>query len=206
MKKILLVVAISLVSLKSFSQAKTYYKDIVGECVGESVADKAMIDDIVKNCVKGKYFANHDFETINDDIIITDKIKTPILLVAAATWCAPCWGEVPSINKIAKLYEGQLEVIVLFWDTKEKMTKIASQFENGISLIPSKSLTKDKSTIMVGGFIHKLDYPAAYLISKDKKIIGFKRGAAYPTKKMGWDKVNEINEQQLNDFIKPALK
>ncbi|WP_431166108.1 TlpA family protein disulfide reductase [Tenacibaculum halocynthiae] len=205
MKKLLLVLLTLTVQI-SFSQAKEFYKDAVNDCIVSPSKDAAMLNDIVENCVKGKYISNYDFTTIDGKVISTDKVDKPILLIVAATWCAPCWGEIPALNKMVEKYNGQMEFVMLFWDQKKGAERMAKKLDKRIQLVASSEENSDKSTVTINGFIHKLDYPTAYLISKDKQIINFKRGAASPSKKMGWDEVNKINEKQLEEFLKPVLQ
>ncbi|CAM1371208.1 conserved hypothetical protein [Tenacibaculum litopenaei] len=205
MKKLLLVLLVLTVQL-GYSQSKEYYKDAVNNCIVNSNKDAAMLNDIVNNCVKGKYIANYDFTTVDGEVISTDKVDKPILLIAAATWCAPCWGEIPALNKMVEKYDGQMQFVMIFWDTKENVAKMAEKLDKRIKLVASEAEHADKSTIEVNGFIHMLDYPTAYLISKDKQILNFKRGAASPSKKLTWEQVNEMNEKQLEEFVKPVLQ
>ncbi|WP_417801114.1 TlpA family protein disulfide reductase [Tenacibaculum sp.] len=210
-----------LTSLNSYSQTteKIYYKDIVGNCIedlnkqiNQAWKDKEnkkaikLFDSLVNNCIKGKYLSNYDFKTIKNKTISTGKINTPIVLLTSANWCGPCWGEIPTLNKLAQKYDGQIEFIVLFWNKKKDLRKMASKYDKRIHLIPSKTEPLDKSSILINGFNHKLDYPAAYLIDEHKKILDMTRGAAFPNKNMGWGKVNKINEKKLTEFIKPVTK
>ena len=39
-----------------------------------------------------------------------------------------------------------------------------------------------------------------------KRFVNVKRGAATPTKEVGWDKVNEINTKNFEEFLAPILK
>ncbi len=205
MKRLLLVLALIAVS-KTFAQKKIYYKDIVDDCIATSSNDAAMLDDIVYNCIRDKYISNYDFTSIDGKTISTDKIEKPIVLLTAATWCAPCWGEIPALNKLVEKYNDKVEFIMLFWDKDEGVKRMAKKLDKRIFLVPSKEKLSDRSSIRISGFIHKLDYPSAYLITGKKKILDFKRGALSPTKKMGWDEVNEVNEKELEAFIKPVVK
>ena len=220
MKQILLILTISL-TIQTYSQTteKVFYKDVVDDCVenlnqqiNQAWADKEnekakkLFEQLINECIKGKYLSNYDFKDIKKDIVSTDKIEKPILLLTSATWCAPCWGEIPTLNKLAKKYDGEIELIVLFWNKKKDLKKMAKKYDKRIHLIPSENEPTDKSSIMISGFNHKLDYPAAYLIDKDKKIIDLTRGAAFPSDKMSWDEANEINEKKLTEFIEPVTK
>lgn len=217
----LLFIIVFLISLNAWTQTteKIYYKDIVDSCIDdlnkeinlawknkENKKGIALFDTLVNKCIKGKYLSNYNFKTIKKEVISTDKVSKPIVLLTSATWCGPCWGEIPALNKLAKKHKGEIEFIVLFWNRKKDLKKMAKQYDKSIHLIPSESEPIDKSSILISGFNHKLDYPGVYLIDKDKKILDFTRGAAFPNKNMGWDEVNEINEKKLTNFIKPVTK
>lgn len=197
---------IVLTATQSFSQKKIYYKDIVDACIATSSTDAAQLDDIVYNCIRDKYISNYDFTSINGETISTDAIKKPIVLLTAASWCAPCHGEIPALNKIVEKYNDKVKFIMLFWDKEDGVKRMAKKLDERIFLVPSTEKLKDRSSIRISGFIHKLDYPGAYLISENKRILDFKRGALSPTKKMGWDEVNKINEEEFEKFIQPIVK
>ncbi|MBA6316923.1 thioredoxin family protein [Cellulophaga baltica] len=220
MKQTLLILTLTFtVQFYAQTDGKTYYKDVVENCVedlnkqiNQAWADKEnekakkLFEQLIDDCIKGKYLSNYDFKTIKKDIISTDKIDKPILLLTSATWCAPCWGEIPTLNKLAEKYDGELELIVLFWNKKKDLKKMAGKYDMRIHLIPSENEPTDKSSIMISEFNHKLDYPAAYLIDKDKKIIDLTRGAAFPSDKMTWEEANDINEKKMTEFISPIIK
>ncbi|MBE7630017.1 TlpA family protein disulfide reductase [Tenacibaculum piscium] len=205
MNKIVLILTL-LLATQGFSQKRIYYKDIVEECISTASNDAAMLDDVVYNCIKDKYISNYNFTSIKGETISTDAIDTPIVLLAAATWCAPCWGEIPALNKMVEKYDGKVTFIMLFSDLEKGVTRMAEKLDKRIFLVPSKEKLENRSSLKVAGFIHKLDYPSAYLITDNKRILDFKRGALSPTKKMGWDEVNKINEQELDEFIKAVIK
>lgn len=205
MNKLLLLLTLLFVT-QTFSQKKIYYKDIVDDCITTSSTDAAMLDDVVYNCIKDKYISNYDFTSINGETISTKDINVPIVLLAAATWCAPCWGEIPALNKMVEKYDGKVKFIMLFWDMEKGVKRMAEKLDKRIFLVPSKEKLKNKSSIRISGFIHKLDYPSAYLITENKKILDFKRGALTPTKSRSKDEANKINEKELDDFIKHVVK
>lgn len=220
MKQTLLIFSLTFtIQFYAQSDGKTYYKDVVEDCIEElneqiqlawankeNEKAKKLFQQVIDDCVKGKYLSNYNFKTIERKIIKTDEIDKPILLMTSATWCPPCWGEIPTLNKLAVKYEKDLQIIVLFWNKRKDLKKMAANYDKRIHLIPSEEEPIDDSTIMISGFIHKLDYPAAYLIGKNKSILDLTRGAAFPSDKMTWEEANNINETKLTKFLSPIVK
>jgi thiol-disulfide isomerase/thioredoxin len=205
-------------SVKSQSE-KEYYKDAVDDCIKnlnqqsrdaflvkkDNDLGRTLFDSLVNNCVKGKYLSNYSFKTYNKKTIQTDQVSKPILLLTSATWCAPCWAEIPTLNKLAEEYSNDIQFIVLFADQKRNLKKMAAKYDSNIWLIPSINRPTDKWSVRISGFNHLLDYPTGYLINTDKKILDLTSGAAYPNDNMTWDQANEINEKKLRSFIEPVL-
>jgi len=198
MKRILILL-LAVISSSVFAQK--YYNNAVNSCAGTSVEE-------VTECIKGTTLLNYDFTDINGKTISTDKIKKPIVLVAAATWSGPFWGGMPALNQIVDENKDKIEFIMIFWDKEDRIKKMAHKINENIALIPAREGDKvEKGNLDISGFIHKIpNYPTGYLIGKDKKIIDVASGAASPTKERKWDEVNKINLMHFNKFIKPLLQ
>lgn len=199
MKKIILTLVIVLTSLSSFSQGKLYYNIAVNNCKEKTS------EDMIDKCLKGSYLLNYDFKTINGEAITTDKIKKPIVLIAASTRFAPCWGQLPALNKMVEKYGDKLEFLMIFRDDKAGIEKMAAKLDKNIKLIPPTKELENKAHTESYGFVHKLDYPTVYLIGKDKKFLNIKRGAEVPSKTMKWDEVTKKNTADLETFLAPVL-
>lgn len=200
MKKILFFLTVVL-STSAFAQ-KVYYNQAVNSC------DSKNAEELIEKCIKNSYLLNYDFTTVDNKAISTDKIKKSIVIVTAATWSAPCWGEVPALNTMVEKYHDKVEFIMIFWDKDlNKVSKMAEKLDDRIHLVPAREADKVKTgNLDVSGFVHKLDYPTTYLINSDKKFVDVVRGAETPTKEMGWDKVNEINTENLEALLSPVVK
>lgn len=198
MKNIVFVLSI-LFTTSFFAQEKVYYNYAVNNCSDETA------EDLINNCLIGSYLLNYDFVTIDGKTISTDKVKKPIVLIAASTRCAPCWGDIPALNKMVEKYVDKVEFLMFFWDDLDGIQRMQKKLDPRIKLIPPTKKFDNKAYTESYGFFHKLDYPTTYLINKDKKFVSIRRGAAYPSKDMNWDKVNEINEKELEELIKPVL-
>lgn len=199
MKKIALTLTLFLTVL-TYAQDKKYYNFAVNNCADEST------ESLINNCIKGSYLLDYDFTTLKGEALSTNKIKKPIVLIAGASWSAPCWGDVPTINKMVEKYDGKVKFVMIMWDKEKKAKRMADKLDARVAIIPAREGDKvQKGYLDISGFVHKLDYPTAYLISKDKQFLNVKRGAATPTKEMGWDKVNATNEKSFEAFLAPIL-
>jgi len=221
MKNILITCFLVACLIQAKAQStKQYYKDNL-ECVSD-LSQKSndafliskdyelgrnLFDSLVNNCIKGRYLSSYEFRTLKKNTINTKEFSKPILLVTSASWCAPCYGEIPTLNKIANKYFDKLQIIVLFADQKNKMKKMATRYDDNIILIPALSPPSDQRTLSlsISGFDHMLDFPTIYLIDADKRILDISRGAAFPSDKMNWEEVNRINEKNLMKFLAPIL-
>ncbi|MEO9871193.1 TlpA family protein disulfide reductase [Ekhidna sp.] len=219
MKKILVTTLFFVCFFQANSQSiKEYYKDNL-DCVldlsqksndaflvsKDYELGRNLFDSLVNSCIKGRYLSNYEFRTLKKRNINTDEFEKSILIVTSASWCAPCYGEIPTLNKVASKYSDKLQIIVLFADTKNKMKKMATRYDDKIILIPALNPPSDQRTLSISGFEHLLDFPTTYLIDTEKKILDISRGAAFPNDKMDWDEVNRINEKNLMKFLTPIL-
>ncbi|CAM1340578.1 TlpA family protein disulfide reductase [Tenacibaculum amylolyticum] len=196
-----LVTLLLLVITSSIFAQKTYYNQAVNSC-----ADKSS-DELINKCIKGSYLLNYDFETDKGTMISTDKIKKPILLIAAAGWSAPAVAQIPAINEMVDMYGDKMEFIVIFWDKKDKIKRFQDRLNPAVKLVPARDGDKvERGNLDISGFVHKLDYPTAYLIDKSKKFTDVLRGAATPSKGVTWDDVNDKNGEDLEAFIQQVIK
>lgn len=199
MKKIL-ILFLAVISSSIFAQKK-YYNQAVNACEGTSVAE-------ITECIKGSTILNYDFTDINGTVVSTDKIKKPIVLVAAATWSGPFWGGMPALNQIVEENKDKIEFIMIFWDNETKVKKMAHKINENIVLVPAREVDKvEKGNLDISGFVHKIqNYPTAYLIDKNKTVLGVGSGAVSPSKTKKWDEVTKENLALFNQFIQPLLK
>lgn len=198
MKRVLTLLVIVITS-SVFAQRK-YYNQAVNSC-----SDKSS-EGLINKCIKNSYLLNYDFTTDEENVISTKKIKKPIVLIAAATWSAPCFGQVPALNAMVEKYHEKVEFVMIFWDKKGKIKRFQDKLDKRVVLVPARAQDKvEKGNLDISGFVHKLDYPTAYLIDKSKKFVDVKRGAATPSKSLSWDQVNATNTKELETFINQVI-
>ncbi len=187
------------ISSISYAQVK-YYNQAVNSCT------EANTEEMIDKCIKDSYLLNYDFPTVEGSVLSTKEVTKSIVILAAASWSAPCYGQIPALNKMVEKYHKRVTFIMIFWDKKDKIKRFQEKLDDRIILVPSSEADKVKKGYLdISGFVHKLDYPTAYLIGKNKQFLNVMRGAATPTKTMTWDQVNEENTKEFEQFLGPII-
>ena len=218
--KNLLLATLMFFSIQIFSQ-KNYYPEGVQNCIseknklaaefsekGDQEKSRQMIK-ARKNCPKGLFLENYAFESIKNEIIEIKNIEKPILLKITESWCKPCMAEIPAINKIAEDYKDKIQIIVLYWDEKEKVEKTKDKYASNIEIIPSIETSKRGKPMEIAGFKHYLGYPTSYYIESSKKIASISRNVRVAGfllgKGMTNEEVNKINYDNIKKNIEVVL-
>src|SRR5262245_35898287 len=82
-----------------------------------------------------------------------------------ATWCEPCWSEVPKFNKIAEEYQGKdVQIVAItvqspYADIKPKVKQLGMKY----TVLVGSDDMEERFGGMVG-------YPTTFIITKDWKI------------------------------------
>lgn len=194
MKKMIILMLFS-ISITTFSQKKLYYNLAINNCTEKS------FDAIINKCIKSSYLLDYEFKTSSGELVSTDKIKKPILIVAGFSRVAPFIAYIPALNQLAEKHSDKIEILVIFLDEEEGINRVAKRFNSKIKLIPSTKKLENKAHIESYGFIHKLDYPTTYFIGKDKQFKDVKRGAISPSKKISKDEATKKNLESLEAFL-----
>lgn len=197
--KRLFIMLILITTVATSAQDKLYYNLAVNNCKEKSP------EDMIDLCLKNSYLLNYDFKTFTGEEISTDKIKKPIILVAASSRVAPFIAYIPALNKMAEKYEGKVEFLVVFLDKEKGIKRVSKRIDSRIKLIPSTKDLENKAHLEAFGFVHRLDYPTTYFIDKNKQFRDIKRGAAYPSKTMKKEEADEANIKNLEDFIAKVI-
>lgn len=135
-----------------------------------------LYDSLVNNVVRGSVLDNFRVRKLSGRRIELYRYNKPIFLITYSSWCVPAEGEIPALNKIANQYHKQVDVVVLFWDTRMDAKKAAKKFSRKINVVYVDETENDNNHI-VGRMKHSLGLPTSFLVDKDKKILAVRRGA-----------------------------
>lgn len=128
-----------------------------------------LFDSITVNHLTGSYINNFKFHNLRGKEVCLYDFDKSIYLITYASWCIPGKGAIPAINEIAKKYKDQIQIIILFWDTRDKVKKVSKEFSNTVNIVYVDE-TQNRSPYVVKQLKHSLGLPTCFLINKDKRI------------------------------------
>ncbi|MGV3540095.1 MAG: TlpA family protein disulfide reductase [Rufibacter sp.] len=230
MKKFTVGAALMLCALTGFSQSAPDGKRLFSETEKQinqyrrlqkkasENKDEALVRsyrDSVKYALLGAYIDNFEFRTLDNRKVALGSSQLPLVMVASASWCKPCLGEIPALNQLAKDYAGKVRFMVLFQDTRgEKLDRFASLYGSQIDLVPSIRKGSDPFIMDISGFRHIMGYPTNYFITGQGQIVGYTQGAVVPRayvdsngqqKTLTSDQANTANYRKMKKEIENIL-
>lgn len=155
-----------------------------------------LFDSLINNVVNGSYLDNFKVRKLSGRKIDLYKFEKPIFLMTYASWCTPGAGEIPAPNDIAKKYYKDIDFVVLFWDSKEKVRRSAREYSSKIRIIYVDE-KENKNDHIVEIMKHSLGFPTSFFIDENKRIVDVRRGVLHP-----YNEKYEISfELNYNSFL-----
>lgn len=176
-------------------QSKTYFSDAVtlhlkkyDQISKDAVNNKNyervdfLFDSIINNHLKGTYFENVDLQQLRKGPLQTGAITKPFIILTTTSWYINSDEEIEVLNQLASLYKDEVQLILLFWDTKKNTSKSAKKFNKDI-FVTYIDETSNKYNSFVNSYKHALGYPTSFYVTEDKKIVAIDRGGIIAPKR-----------------------
>ncbi|GEQ85968.1 hypothetical protein ULMS_14760 [Patiriisocius marinistellae] len=138
-----------------------------------------LFDSLINNVVNGSTLDNFKVRKLSGRKIDLYKFEKPVFLMTYASWCTPGVGEIPALNEIAREHYKDIDFVVLFWDTKQKVREIASEYDKKINVVYVNEL-ENNNCETVKTMKHSLGFPTSFFVDADKKILDVRRGVLHP--------------------------
>lgn len=151
----------------------------------EAYADKDferaefLFDSLIKNVVNNSYMDDFKVRKLSGRKVRFYEFKKPVFLMTYASWCTPGVGEIPALNEIASKYHKEIDFIVLFWDSRNKVKEATRDYSNKFTILYVDEIENTQNFI-VQTMKHSLGFPTTFFIDKNKKIIDVRRGVLHP--------------------------
>lgn len=145
---------------------------------------ESLLDSLIYKNLIGTQFDGFSFKRIGKKRIqIDESISTPVMIFTYASWCLIEKGEIPALNKLANEFKGKIKIIVVFWDTKNRVKKIAKKFNSHIEVCyANEKSNKDLRAIKL--LKNTLGFPTSYFLDSNKNIVSIKKRSSKPTYKI----------------------
>lgn len=206
MRLIILLLANIAVSQMSFSQDNVvYFSDAIKNNIkkyntksdiefekGNLEKGHALFDSLVQNSLVGSRFDDYSFKSVNSRKIKLSKIKKPVFIITYASWCVINKGEIPALNKLARKYKKDVQVIVVFWDVKNDIRKISKQFNNKVKVCYANEAYKNDASV-IATLKHTLGFPTSYYLDSNLNVVDIKRGGIHLPAHTDSKKAFELN-------------
>ncbi len=191
-KLLLLYLLISFTALSQDIGPEDYFSKVIGKniksyrqksqdayLVSDFERAEFLFDSLITKVVNGSYLDNFKVKNLSGRKLELNDFDKPIFLMTYASWCTPGSGEIPALNDIANKYHKEIDFVVLFWDTKDKVKKATKEYNKKINIVYVDE-KENKHDHIVETLKHSLGFPTSFFIDKDKMIIDVRRGVLHP--------------------------
>jgi thiol-disulfide isomerase/thioredoxin len=194
MKTTLLFIAVFVFHLLTFGQEKQgsfpeavkqnikKYNTIsnVSYELGDTEKGQFLFDTLVNNQLVGTKFEDYTLKKVSGGKLKFSAIKKPILIQTYTSWCVLNKGEIPAINKLAKKYNKDLQIVVIFWDKRNNAKNLANQFSSDVQVCyANESYSKDED--VVATLKYSMGFLTSYYLDKELKVVSIKKGKPIQT-------------------------
>lgn len=169
---------------KKVANLKGYFSAKTGTPIAQNEADI--------NKMKGEMAPDFTVTTLDGKKISMSSLRGKVVVLNFwFTQCRPCVEEIPTLNAIAKKYEGRDDIVFLAPETVEKTTKEDIQkFLKRVPFAYQIALGGKEAAALYQARV----FPANYLIDKNGKV------------QMGWVGLNPFSIAEMEKTIPTLLK
>jgi thiol-disulfide isomerase/thioredoxin len=172
--------------------------------IGDIEKGQVLFDSLVQNYLVGTKIDDYHIKCVNGKKLKLDRIEKPLMIITYSSWCVMNKAEIPALNKIAKKYTNDFQLVVLFWDKKKDVKKLASRFSNYVKVCyANESYNADED--LVSTLKHYLGFPTSYFIDTNLEVIDIQRGNPQVAMKATFAKALEFNLKFFNSRISNFL-
>ena len=148
------------------------YKLAVDNAYLNNNTGDAIFKQFVNQNLVNTYLDNFKAKNANGALIsINNYFKRPIILVTYASWCVRNEFEITTLNKLAKAHKRDVDIVVVYWDTKNTTRKKAKAFNKHINVLYIDERENQFSS-EIKSMKHAFGLSLVYYIDRNNKIIG----------------------------------
>lgn len=141
---------------------------------GDKAQAKFLFDSLFNNHLKLRYVPDMILKKVTRGTINTSKFNNAFLLITKSSWEHIDDKEIKAINRMAKMYKGQMDIVVLFWSSRMIAKKLGRGFNSHVNVTFIDERENDANHI-IAPFKHSFGSPACFFISVDNQLLKIDR-------------------------------
>ena len=129
-----------------------------------------LFDSLFNSHLKFSYIRDISLNKVKGGKLHTSALDKPFLLVTKSSWEQINDEEINEINRMSKLYKGQIDIIVLFWDSKSKAKALSKNYNSNV-IVTYIDERENTSNHIIKPFKHSFGAPACFFVSEEKQLL-----------------------------------
>ncbi|WP_027124795.1 hypothetical protein [Gelidibacter mesophilus] len=215
LRKLLILLLITYIPLLFAQEEKVYFDDALAQHlkkfnVKSDFAIKndtpnevdILFDSLLIKHLKNTYISDLKLSKVSGGNLQTAKIERPFLLITKNSAIIQTKEEIKTINALADIYRGKVDIIVLYWNTKSIAKKKSKNYNKNV-IVTYADERHNISNNALAVYKHSFGVPACFYINENKQISSidrkfFLKNIETSTKTMFVDKANQEIYQMLS--------
>ncbi|WP_298903367.1 hypothetical protein [uncultured Psychroserpens sp.] len=135
---------------------------------------KSLFDSLFNNHLKNSHIRDIALKKIKGGTYKTSLIDKPFLLVTKSPWELINEEEIEEINRLSKMYKNQIDIIILFWDSRLSAKALSKDYDSNV-IVTYVDERENQSNHIIKLFKHSFGAPACFFISESKQLMKIDR-------------------------------
>ncbi|WP_047547706.1 hypothetical protein [Psychroserpens sp. Hel_I_66] len=137
---------------------------------GDKEYAELLFDSLFNSHLKNSFIRDFSLKKVKGGKFQTTNIDKPFLLITKSSWEQIKPEEIIEINKMSRMYKGQIDIIILFWDSKDKARSISKDYSSNVILTYIDERDNNANHI-IKPFKHSFGAPACFFFSEEKQLL-----------------------------------
>jgi len=137
---------------------------------GDKVYAELLFDSLFDRHLKFSHIRDFTLNKVNGGTLKTTSIDKGFLLITKSSWEQINTDEINEINRMSKMYKDQIEIIILFWDTKLKAKAHSKNYNSNI-IITYIDERENNANHIIKPYKHSFGAPTCFFISEEKQLL-----------------------------------
>ena len=133
-----------------------------------------LFDSLLNNHLKFSYISDITLKKVHGGSLHTSDIDNSFLLITKSAWEQIDAKEIEAINKMSKMYKGQIDIVVLFWTSRSIAKKRGHGF-NSLVTLTYVDERENNANHIIKPYKHSFGAPTCFFISESKQLLNIDR-------------------------------